>query len=761
METASIEFFRDEVRSGFYVPTAIKQAWGAELTVLAEIDRICKKYGIEYHAEWGSLLGAVRHGGFIPWDDDLDIGMKRADYIRFKQVADKELPKEFAIHDYERREDYWLFCSKVINTSRVCFDEEHLKKNHNFPYMATIDVFVLDYLYRDAEKEKERCDEVLYLFTLAKALAEKRITPEAAAPMLAAVGEKYGDKPDISSPAIKIAKALYCIAEKQMMRVPEEESDSIGQIFPWIMKGGKGLPKEIYDRTVRLPFEYTEIPVPASYDRVLEARYGDYFTVHKIWSGHGYPYFERQKQALYAIDGFDMPEFCYDGALDAESRSGEQASHQDATLRETSKGCAEGLESLVESISHALGEGRADEALNLLAECQQLAADFGTLVEKVKGEDNPCSVKVVEALQGLCDAVYSLYQEVSGGGDDRQTRGMLEMVKSSAAAVALAVQTQITAKKMSVFVTLGAEEWKAFQNIYRRRLSEGADVYVLPIPVLEKDPLGNVSCTVGDATKTLHINEYPQSVHLSDWSSFNIELLHPDEIYIQNPYDGENPCLTVPDRYYALNLKKHTERLVFVPPFSVEEFQREDTTTIYNMKHYVTAPGVMYADEIFVQSENMRELYIEKLTEFAGEATKALWERKLSVMVNSKSGEAVKGKRSRLLFGIGLNELTEEKDKLPAALESRLEAIKDRREDLQTDVCLYPQNKDEWERTDKRLMSELTALLGKYADEGIIGMCEEKITSNITEKYDAYYGSPSPAAHWFNYAGKPVMIMKF
>ena len=62
----SVDFFRDEVRCGFYIPTAVKQAWAAELEVLDAIDRICAKHGIRYFADWGSILGAVRHGGFVP-----------------------------------------------------------------------------------------------------------------------------------------------------------------------------------------------------------------------------------------------------------------------------------------------------------------------------------------------------------------------------------------------------------------------------------------------------------------------------------------------------------------------------------------------------------------------------------------------------------------------------------------------------------------------------------------------------------------------
>lgn len=88
----SIDFFKDEIRNGFYIPTAIKQAWAADLDVLAENDRICKKHDIKYFADWGTFLGAVRHGGYVPWDDDLDICMLRDDYIKFRSVADEELP---------------------------------------------------------------------------------------------------------------------------------------------------------------------------------------------------------------------------------------------------------------------------------------------------------------------------------------------------------------------------------------------------------------------------------------------------------------------------------------------------------------------------------------------------------------------------------------------------------------------------------------------------------------------------------------------
>ena len=102
-------FFEDEVREGFYVPAMIKKAWAAELTVMYEVDRICRKHNIRYFSDWGTMLGAVRHGGFVPWDDDFDIMMRRKDYEHFLRVAEEELPEGFAVLNMDNTEGFWYF----------------------------------------------------------------------------------------------------------------------------------------------------------------------------------------------------------------------------------------------------------------------------------------------------------------------------------------------------------------------------------------------------------------------------------------------------------------------------------------------------------------------------------------------------------------------------------------------------------------------------------------------------------------------------
>lgn len=81
--------------------------------ILSEIDRICRKHQIKYWLEFGTLLGAIRHNGFIPWDDDCDIGMMRSDFIRFKNVISKELSSNFFFQTRQTDEKYWRKIVKI------------------------------------------------------------------------------------------------------------------------------------------------------------------------------------------------------------------------------------------------------------------------------------------------------------------------------------------------------------------------------------------------------------------------------------------------------------------------------------------------------------------------------------------------------------------------------------------------------------------------------------------------------------------------
>ena len=149
-------FFEDEVREGFFVSSMMKRSWALQLKVLAEIDRVCQKHHIRWFADCGTLLGAVRHGGFIPWDDDLDICMLRHEYELFFSVAAKELPKEYCILTIHTEETYNHMLGRIVNAHSIRYSNDYLKENFGCPYTVGIDIFPLDGLAKNEAKEEKR-----------------------------------------------------------------------------------------------------------------------------------------------------------------------------------------------------------------------------------------------------------------------------------------------------------------------------------------------------------------------------------------------------------------------------------------------------------------------------------------------------------------------------------------------------------------------------------------------------------------------------
>ena len=114
-----------------------------ELDILKEVVRICKKNKITFYMAEGSLLGAMRHQGFIPWDDDLDIAMLRSDYEKFLKIAPKEISKKYEIQHQTTIKNYWSPFIKVRYLDNSEYAQKHIAHltNHNGPLL---DIFPID-----------------------------------------------------------------------------------------------------------------------------------------------------------------------------------------------------------------------------------------------------------------------------------------------------------------------------------------------------------------------------------------------------------------------------------------------------------------------------------------------------------------------------------------------------------------------------------------------------------------------------------------
>lgn len=299
----SNSYFEDEVRDGFYVSGMMKRAWAAQLEILEDIDKVCKKNNIQYFAEWGTLLGAVRHGGFIPWDDDLDICMKRADYKKFLAVARQELPEGYGLlncHNEYNGEVYYEFLTRVVNGNQICFDERHLEKFHGFPYVSGIDIFPLDY-YASDNKEQQIQKKLVDLLSVVISCADStNFNQDELEVQLRQVEEICNVTIERDD---RIKQQLYLLEERIFSMYDEREAEEITMMPLGLENARIRFPKNYYQEAVMLPFENTQLPVPVFYDMILRKKYGDYLKpVHKGGS-HEYPFYKRQEDVLQELYG--------------------------------------------------------------------------------------------------------------------------------------------------------------------------------------------------------------------------------------------------------------------------------------------------------------------------------------------------------------------------------------------------------------------------------------------------------------------------
>lgn len=750
-------FLSDEVRCGFVVPTAIKQAWAAELEVLMEIDRVCRLHHITYYADWGTLLGAVRHGGFVPWDDDLDIVMKRADYQRFMEAARFDMEEGFDVQTFRNQPDFWLFMGKVVSKNHFCFTKENLRRFHNFPYIACVDIFVLDYVHEDPVKEEKRKSICKYMLGIADGIVEEQIKGEDREWHLRRLEQMTGRHYDRIEDPVTMGRYLYGEVEKRFAEVTEQESDHLVQMFPWGLKEtAHYYPKEYYKEPVFLPFEYTTIPVPPLYDKMLRERYGDYLRPVKDAGAHDYPFFEGQKKNLQKVLDFPLPSFQFDRLK--LQRTKEELDYKQKSYKVLGEECLQELLTLEKQIMDAVKHRESEAAEEAISVSQQLAIDFGTMLEQI-GYDKS---EIVRQLEQYCEELYCLYQQYPAEKNEINLSDNMQEIGRE-------WHQNVRSKEIVLFLVSHLREWRNIRLLWNEKVnSPESTPYLVILPYYDKDYDGSpMKWHMKDAIRFAESAGVDDSriLDVKQITAEYLELLHPEQIYIQNPYDEWNPNISIPPLFYAANIRKYTDELIYLSPYGEGKLYGKASREYRNMQYYVAMPGVMYADRILLNSEDKKQWYVEKLTGFAGEETKESWQKKIQVWnTEVNSGQQYGQKTSeipdkkKLLYGISLGTYMEDPEAARRKIRNSLHIFEEHKDNIEVTVCLFPENVNDTWKVIKEEIEDLFRNLQDKSDRMSTDwlLVEEQQVKH--REYDAYYGDPMPVVMKFCEQKKPVMI---
>ena len=248
--------------------TLLRRVQLTQLEILREVDRVCRENEIRWFLCCGTLLGAVRHQGFIPWDDDLDIGMLRQDYEKFCRLAPEKMDPRFCVQSWYTEPDYPLPFGKVRMRNTVYVEAKSKIFRENGFY---IDVFPFDNAPEDPAQQAAHAVKLNDLFRL-KLM-------------------KSGYKPWLEKDRINWKKRIgYVLYQVKAMNYTQEELakqyDALAASCPEgsVLCRQRGLrklecyPAHWFRELTALPFEGESFPVPKEYDAILTAQFGDYMT---------------------------------------------------------------------------------------------------------------------------------------------------------------------------------------------------------------------------------------------------------------------------------------------------------------------------------------------------------------------------------------------------------------------------------------------------------------------------------------------------
>lgn len=260
---------RAETICGYYVSEERKKIWQTELNILQEFMRVCRKCHLKYFVAHGTLLGAVRHWGFIPWDDDIDVNMPRQDYEELKKIAPQEFAPPFFFQTFESDPNIFYGHGKLRFSDATGIDVQDIggKKGNTGLF---IDVFPMDGIIEDVEKRAVQSHHIEFYRGM----------------LLAKIyGKRYRYFEQYPAGTWRLYKCLSQFVSAGWLNRKFEEWVTKYSFIPTERTGIIAFLTDYeccywyqadYEELVDLDFEGIKVPAPAHYERCLQIKWKDY-----------------------------------------------------------------------------------------------------------------------------------------------------------------------------------------------------------------------------------------------------------------------------------------------------------------------------------------------------------------------------------------------------------------------------------------------------------------------------------------------------
>lgn len=425
-------------------------------------------------------------------------------------------------------------------------------------------------------------------------------------------------------------------------------------------------------------------------------------------------------------------------------------------------------------------QGSIPPAMELLEECQNGGITLGTLIENTEGEGHP----TVLLLEEYCELIYQVHENLTEAKEINKEINLNKIYKNlrqKLIRAANSLKNDVPVRKEVVFLPYKASMWDSLESVWKAAdEDENCDAYVIPIPYYDKNPDGSF--------REMHYeaDQYPGYVPITRYDTYDFEQRRPDMIYIHNAYDHWNLVTSIHPDFFSVNLKKYTEKLIYIPYFVLDEVDPDNEQAVENVKHFCFMPGIINADKVIVQSEDMKKIYIKEYLRAAKEhrlqgkhLDRTYLEQKFLGLGSPKYDrvcatnrqdldiplrwlqviEKADGSWKKIIFyNTGIAALLTHNEKWVDKIENVLRTFRENQDEVALLWRPHPLIESTMKSMRPEVLRKFMAIKEDYITQGWGIYDETADVDRAVVLSDAYYGDGSSVVQLYRQTGKPVMI---